>query len=515
MRVILPALLALAVACGGGGGGSTAPQPALSLSVTPATLTVIQGLSGTVQVTVERPNGESGALALTLSGQPSGATGTGSIAAGSTVGTLALAVSSGTVPATYPVTLGASDGSVTGTTAFTLVVAQRQTALWTFNPADPVALFAVQDGTGPWTAVAGAGGAYTFPLAQASGAVACVWNDTASGLATVALAFGSRSDLASRDLRTPASAGLTVTGSYQDLPPGDVADLYLGTGTSSPWDGSAEVSGASGGVWGMDFVDTGLQDLLAVLSNAGGTPAHMVIHRGLDVQAAGDLGTAGLVDFTAEGVDLAPQTLTVTGLTLPSGGLMTAAEYYQTDNGTAFLASGALTATLPIVVLPPGQAADDRHLFAVETGLDDGTGAIDPANNEAFWTWYHAPGDVTVAAPAAMAVPAASAAAGTPYVLVRTRWTFDANYNQTFAATFAQGSALAWTLSVTPGYMGSAVDVTFPDLSSLPGWQASWGLVKGTAVTTTFQGNGQNGAAWPPADGSLACQSIQSGSFTP
>ena len=98
--------------------------PDFSLSVTPSSQTINQGNPTSYTITLNPISGYSGTVTFGLSGQPAGVsfnfappTLTGS---GSTV--LNITTATSTVPGTYPLTINASDGTLTHTTSVTLVV---------------------------------------------------------------------------------------------------------------------------------------------------------------------------------------------------------------------------------------------------------------------------------------------------------------------------------------------------------------------------------------------------------
>jgi hypothetical protein len=70
--------LALALAgCGGGAGGQTGtppppPPPSFSIVATPSAPSIAPGTSSTFQVSIAQQSGFSGAVAITISGLPSG-----------------------------------------------------------------------------------------------------------------------------------------------------------------------------------------------------------------------------------------------------------------------------------------------------------------------------------------------------------------------------------------------------------------------------------------------------------
>ncbi len=504
-----PSLLLLALACGGGGGGGDVQTPDFTMGVAPTTLSVPTGQNGTVTVNLTRTGGHASAVTFSLASPPAGISGSGSASGGSSSAVFTVSVTTGTAAGTYPLTVQGTDGTLTRSTSLSLQVTPVANATWRFNSA--VSWFAFQDGTGAWTPVTGSAGTYSFTFNQPTGAVAYVL-DGGSSTSQVVVTYGSLAELASRDFRTTQGDNLTVSGTYAGLGATESADFNLG------FQGYAYASGATAtsGTWGIDYMDRGLQDLLAVAFRSDNTPRRMVIHRALNVQSAGSLGTPGAVDFAAEGSDLTAQTLTITGTGPAAGELLRAWQSFETDQGSAPLMSRYLTGTLqtPIYAVPNAlRAAADRDAFAVQIGPDDGTGYIDVKNFRTVWLFGQTPGDVSVAAPAALTAPTATVAATAPYVLVRTQWAFDTVFNQVLLGTFTQGTRI-WAVEVLPGH-GASVDLTLPNFSGLAGWSNTWGFSTGSAVTAAYQANGQDWTTWPPAAGSRSTQAAKSQTLNP
>ncbi len=102
-----------------------APAPALSLSAAPASLSLRPGESTTVSIGVNRVN-FSGPVSLSLSGSPSGVTGSFSPDPTSANSTLSLSVGSGVSPGSYTLVVGGSGGGVSAETRLTLNVTAPQ-----------------------------------------------------------------------------------------------------------------------------------------------------------------------------------------------------------------------------------------------------------------------------------------------------------------------------------------------------------------------------------------------------
>jgi hypothetical protein len=107
------------VACGSGGSSNSGGS--LSLSLSPASALVFPGQpAATVNVTLNR-QGTTGNVTLSVQGVPAGAAATVQSPGPSNSGSITLSASSAPA-ATYPLTVTASDGNVSGSAAFSLAV---------------------------------------------------------------------------------------------------------------------------------------------------------------------------------------------------------------------------------------------------------------------------------------------------------------------------------------------------------------------------------------------------------
>jgi hypothetical protein len=101
------------------------PPPDFSLSASPTSQNVIQGASTTYTISVARVSGFAGDVALSVSGLPSGASGSFSpnpATVSTSTSTLTVTSSASTTPGTYTLTVTGTSGSLTHTTSPTLVV---------------------------------------------------------------------------------------------------------------------------------------------------------------------------------------------------------------------------------------------------------------------------------------------------------------------------------------------------------------------------------------------------------
>lgn len=105
---------------------ATSPSPNFTISASPASVSIVQGSSGSSTITTAVSGGFSAAVALSATGQPSGVTvsfSPASIAApGSGTSTMTLTVASTTATGTYSITVTGVGGGVTQSTTVSLTV---------------------------------------------------------------------------------------------------------------------------------------------------------------------------------------------------------------------------------------------------------------------------------------------------------------------------------------------------------------------------------------------------------
>src|ERR1700677_738184 len=116
---------------------TAAATPAFTLAASPASVSVVQGSSGSSTLTTAVSGGFDSAVALTASGQPTGVTATfspTSIAApGSGTSKLTLAVASTTTAGTYTITVTGTGGGITHTATVSLTVTAATAGTYTIS----------------------------------------------------------------------------------------------------------------------------------------------------------------------------------------------------------------------------------------------------------------------------------------------------------------------------------------------------------------------------------------------
>lgn len=160
-RLMSAVVAAMAVAaCSGGDDNGTEPTPTIDIALSTATLSIVQGASGTVNVTVTRGGGYTGAVTVDVDGEPTGVTVTpATIASGSTTGTITIAAAGTAAAATTALTVRATGSGVTDkTSALSLTVT-----------AAPAQSYTLAVGSGTVSLAQGASGTQNITLTRTGG----------------------------------------------------------------------------------------------------------------------------------------------------------------------------------------------------------------------------------------------------------------------------------------------------------------------------------------------------------
>lgn len=381
---------------------------------------------------------------------------------------------------------------------------------FTYKPgAENILFFAVQDGSGPWTAVAPVAGAYTFTLAQGKGAVARVTKAALSDRPTVHLIYGSTSRIGELGVEAATATDLeqTVRGTVRGVQAGDQVSYAL-----------KPVSGCDlpvqGGSWTLNRVPGGPNDLLA-MRKVEQKPLQIFAHRNLAIEPPAtpgplDLGERGEVDFSNSSRTanlIQGHQFTLSGSPEP-GWTCDAFETFRTGRKSEIhLAAG--TSTMPIYFAPAAfQAPDDRHVFTLRAHRTGSGNARDERQVELYRT---TPGNVSLGLQPGLTLPGFSTTASSPYPLVRIQCAFTEFYTE-FVSTLDQPDK-GWKVRVGASY--GTGDVTLPDLSALAGWNPAWGLTPGQEVSAAVRATGRTWAAGLAPDGGKAYSACRVTTFIP
>ena len=228
----------------------TSTSPAFAIFSSPASVSVVQGNSGSSTISTTVSGGFNSAVGLTASGQPSGVTvsfSPSSIAApGSGSSTMTLAVAAGTTSGTYPITVTGTGGGASQTTTVTLTVTAAPVPAFTLS-ASPSSVSVVQGSNGSSTISTTVSGGFNSAVGlTASGQPSGV---TVSFTPSSIAAPGSGSSTMTIAVASSTTAGtypITVTGTGGGIT--HTATVTLTVTSAATGNFSISLSPSSGGL---------------------------------------------------------------------------------------------------------------------------------------------------------------------------------------------------------------------------------------------------------------------------
>ena len=564
-RLMAAALVAATVAaCGDGYGGPPGPTPTIDIGASRNALSVVQGSSGAVEVTLTRGGGFAGAVSIAVTGAPTGVTATpapGSIAPGSTSSTITIAVAATATPGTSTLTVQATGPGVTEKTvplALTVTpVPAGANTTWEFCPGAAPIWFAAQDGNGAWTQVAPTDSKFVFDIASGRGGVAFVTSvpggsgSAASSLArrmpgileaatlireraidaraaasqaiaasagsatdefVVSIVYGTQAELDAQGRTQCAPAtGRTVNGTVGNLGARSFADVTLGDSYSVVVAGATPAATPTFQL--LDVAD-GPVDLIA--SRTGRDPAtdgpvidRMIIRRGLN-QA--NNSTLPVLDFNAaEAFVTTETTIEVGNLGVSEAFLFNF--YYTAAAADAFT---GLDGPRPGPFKHRGVPAErqqpgDLHLASIF--------ALGSSDWRLAGVFFKEPKDRAITLGDVLPAPTVEAVSAAPYARLRAAGSLTAAYNKHVSVSFAQLGRRA-TIAASAGYRSNATtyDLTIPDFTGVPGWVNDWGAKRGVPTSWVLTGANFTGVGMTelmPAEGATIQSATKTGSVTP
>jgi subtilase family serine protease len=197
----------------------TTSSPSFTISASPASVSVVQGNSGTSTITTAISGGFDSAIALSATGQPTGVTVTfspTSIAApGSGTSTATLAVASTTATGTYTITVSGVGGGITQTTTIGLTVTSSVNADFSIS-ASPSAITEAQGAIGSVTITTTALGSFdsaiTLSASGQGGAQKVTFSPTSiaapgSGTSTMTIKVGAGAKIGAHVITVTGKGG--------------------------------------------------------------------------------------------------------------------------------------------------------------------------------------------------------------------------------------------------------------------------------------------------------------------
>ena len=345
---------------------------------------------------------------------------------------------------------------------------------------NPPAFVAAQDGDGPWKAVQGSAGVYTFPVSDPGGRYGlCVGYPPGAGSAEIVLCQATLAELPSLAAKSVAGAGPgSASGSIPALSNAELGYVTLADQTATAQGGSSPIFALHGLAEGPS--DLVVADLQANGLDGVGPATKMLIRRDVQVSATTDLGA---LDLGASGFATQSQTISLSGMSSP-GAVMDsffntagriAAGQRDTFMGRQELASnssGASTAAFPSV--PEAHMQDgDMHSVSIACQGQNGRQIVEAI--------FAAPRNLALALPPEIAAPQLVQVAGASTPRVQVQWT---------PLQGAQSHVIelqdwcVWTVMLTKGWAGTgkALSYTQPDLSQVQGWNSAFAFLGGDTL---------------------------------
>ena len=482
-------------------------QPSFALSSAPSTVTVLKGSAGTSTIGIAPAGGFSGMVALSASGQPAGVTVAFSPSSATTTSSATFTVGSSVATGTYPITInGTASGAANASTIVSLVVAQpsggTQITMIPCLQQNDVILFAVQDGSGPWTAVAGSGGAYSFSLASGRGAVAITLRDQVRPDEIITMVFmGSTAEL-SMQMQDPCPNFQPVSGTYTaggghlvaiDVGIAGTSNFTVPSGGSSPWTAPAVMKKPLG-------------DLFAAESIPGSGTVKCILRR--DIPLSGPSPSVGgdLNFGAAEAFTPGSATITLSGVSTSSSVITAICHLWNPGLdvgvvGTSFSFGGGSVPPIAVVPASKLRSGDLQGLTATVMPPDYMTSnGTSPLLLSQYW--MATPQDATLNFQTPATPPTVTLSQRTPHPRLRFTSDFAVPYSSAFIFNVVQvqgsTSSRGWQILMSPGWIssGGSYPVETPDLTSVPGWNESWDLWSAVNLlwTTTNSGSSTGGA---------------------
>jgi hypothetical protein len=504
---------------------SVPAQGSYTLAISPTSLSIQAGSQNTATVNLTRTN-FTGSIALAVSGAPTGVTATlnpTSTTANSS--TLTVAVGAAVAAGNYTLTV---TGTATGLTNQTATLTLTVTAVSggggnvTYTFCQSVGLpawVAYQDGSGAWTVVTGTNNQYSFNIASGRGGVAWVKTNSSNG-GDLFVYYGSQQELSAQGTgqcgSNPTAPTKTVNGSVANV--GATETAYVSFNGASA---------TAGPLFGNNFtlqnVVDGPGDLIAgrTSQTINGTSIVTTFNKGIIRRAINpaDGSTLPVLDFNAEGFTPVTNNLTINGLAAGENAIISL-NYFTSSGAFGLLYSeafGASSGTRQYSGVPSAnQQAGDLHLLSVSALNLAGGGAT---FRQLTATFKDAADKTVTLGPTLASLNVSTVAARLAFT-----YTIQSQYNQFWVIG---GSQAAGTIAKTAvayfsaGYVGSstAFNYSFPDFTTLAGWNAAWSFVTGTQVNWYFNATGWNGTGGifgaPNSEGVVSQTAVGTGTITP
>jgi hypothetical protein len=455
-----------------------------TLGALSSTLTVAQGGGDRTSVLVNRTGGFIGAVAIAMTGAPTGLTAT--LDAASTSGnslSLSLAATASLAVGTYTLTATGSSAGVANqqaTITVDVIAAPATTSLtMTFCSNSTPAFVAYKNEGAAWQVAAASGTSFTFNATDRLGVVT-VYLSANQGNKQVNVSYGARSEFATFTGRD-CTGSKGVTGTVAGLSAAQQARMSMGPLGVGATSSAPNYAFASLPDRVIDLVGTA-----GVATTTLFIPDKLILRRDLNPLPGAVLP---VLDFAAAEA-FVPQQSTLTIGTAPATDLKTVALTFMSANNTfgslQLLETTSATPTIYGVPLAQQVAGDVHELYVDHFVQQSQTG-------RSLLSYYAGPGDRTEAVGPFVNAPTLTTLSTTPYLRMRARVDAQAEYPTAARILFYQEPAAsdsrAVYLQVSSTYLGAtptAWDVAIPDLSGVAGFNNAWMPITGSPTLWTL-----------------------------
>lgn len=324
---------------------------------------------------------------------------------------------------------------------------------------------AYQDGTGAWQQLTGS----SFPVSDSAGRYGVAWECPSPithgpGVGVIQATTAESTAVLAGCPPTQPTTTYTISGTLSGIPSGGTAVISLGSA-------SASVTAASPG-FTLNPVPSGIHTLVAYSLDSGGAPGTMVVSRNVTINSNDSSYNVDLTSGQTFVLDTAQLTNTPSNLSTSSTNI--SAFLVSTGEGINRLATsspGSATVTYPVLPASLSQSSDLYELSGssnppVSSGTTSDQVAMlshDPSNGQ------------SVALPAPISSDATlTVSASTTTVTWGTAAFTGSGGLTVHSATDDSLTGASWIVAVTAGWNGSTATYTFPDFTSVTGWNTAW-----------------------------------------
>ena len=335
---------------------------------------------------------------------------------------------------------------------------------------------AFRDGDGSWTRetpdVAGSRTFFRHVFTSERAAIATLTPIIDGQFTVLRVLYGTPAELATESDTTPdactTGGGKTLHGSVAGLDLSELATISIGAF------GRTSVAPRLGLDFTVDGVLSGPQDLLAVRTRES-APPRLILRRDIDLPDGSVLPS---LDFaSAEAFDVATANVDIQNggadEVLNSTALLTRHGTFPLPFGESRVAA----TTEQYIAIPPARllATDLQQLHVSTAGATPRTTDL----------YFRLPIDLTVTLGAPLIPPSFTISGSEPMLRPRAQFVAQSDYDKLTSVVYDQSSSTAFVaISMTPSYaaLSGGYDLEVPDLSSVAGFDASWGLHSGAVV---------------------------------